>query len=91
LSLVGDCFLSATVEVFKRALESDFNVRHRFGHNFIQSSLRSAKVTSFNLRSFGVNNFTEGVLVQEELLENLVAILLVKVASTTDAIGSNDS
>jgi len=43
------------------------------------------------LSALGVDDFTERVLLQEELLKDLVAVLLVQVASTTDAIRAYDS
>jgi len=81
--------LSSTVEVLERALKSDSDVWHGVRHNFIQSSQGRAEVTAFNLSSLGVNDFTEGVLFQEELLEDIIAILFVQVASTSDSIRSD--
>ena len=67
------------------------DIGHGVRYNFVETSEGRAKVTTFNLGAFRVNDLTEGVLLKEELLEDFVAVLLVEVAAATDIVRALDT
>ena len=91
LPLIVNIFPSSTVEVLQRAHQSNVDIGHRLGQDFIEAAEGSAEIGAFDLSSFGVDDLGEGVLLEEEFLENLIAVLLVDIATSADAIGSENA
>ena len=91
LALVAHLFTGTAVEVFQSAGQCHMAVGHWFREDLVEAAESSTEVTAFNLGALSVNNLTEWVLLEEELFKYLVAVLLVNVASTTDAIRADDT
>jgi len=59
---------------------------HFFRQNLVETTWSSSEITALDLGSLGVNNLCKGILLKEERVENLVAVLSIHIASTTDFI-----
>ena len=97
LLLIGDILASAVVHLFKSHIDSDRDVLCRLWLGLVQASVCSAKVTALDLkvgsRDFGEigAEVVEGVRLQEELVKDGIAVLLVLIAASEDAVRASDA
>ena len=97
LLFVADCLARTVVHFFKSNINADADVCSGLGRRLTQSTVGSAKVTALNLE-VGSENLSqicakveEGVRFKEELVENFVAVLLILISTTMDAIRATDA
>lgn len=91
LTLVVDNLACSAVEVLESAIQSHMHIGHGLGKNLIESSKGSSEIGALDLGSLSIDDLSKRILFQEEVLEDLVAVLLVDVASSPDTIGANNT
>ena len=97
LLLVGDSFFGAVIHLFKRHVNGNIDVLGRLRHGFAEATVSRAEVTALDLL-ISPRNFrevraqiVERVRLEEELVEDRVAVLLVLITTTVDAIRALDT
>lgn len=90
LSLEACKFFHSTEEVVKGTCNRHIDITHFVGQNLIETAWSSSKVTSLDLSSFGVDDISKWILFKEKLVKNLITVLTVHVASTTDFVRAYD-
>ena len=97
LLFVADCLARTVVHFFKSNIDADADVCSGLRRRLAQSTVGSAEVTALNLevRSKDLSQICakvkEGVRLKEELVENLIAVLLILISTTMDAIRATDA
>ena len=97
LFFVADCLAGTVVHFFESYIHALADVFGGFRRRLAQSAVGSAKVTALNLEVGSENlrqicaKIEEGVRFEEELVENLIAVLLILISAAMDAIGAGDA
>ena len=97
LLLVVDCLAGAVVKLFQSDIHDNIDVLRGLRGGLVQSTVCSAKVTPLNLEVSSRNlgqvraQVEEWVRLEEELVEDLIAVLLVLIPSTVDSVWTHDA
>ena len=97
LLFVADCLARTVVHFFESNIDADADVCSGLRRRLAQSTVSGAEVTALNLevRSKDLSQICakveEGVRFKEELVENLIAVLLILISTTMNAIRATDS
>ena len=97
LLLVVDLLARSVVHLLKGDINGDIDILSRLRCGLIETSVGRTKVTAFDLKVGACDlsqvraQVKEGVRLEEELVEDLVTVFLVLVATTIDAIWASDA
>lgn len=91
LALVFNLFLAAAIELPECNVQCDGDVVQFWGFWFIQSAKSSAEHRSFKFKPSVVTDVKEWVHLEEKVVKNLVAVVLVLVAATEHSVRSLDA
>ena len=97
LFFVADHLARTVVHFFKSYIHTNADIFCSLRRWLAQSTVGSAKVTALNLKIGSENlrqiraKVEEGVRFEEELVENLIAVLLILISAAMDAIRAADA
>lgn len=84
LSIVSDLFAGAAVELLEGDVEGDANILELWSTWLIQSTKSSSEDTTLKLGTCVITDIEEWVHSEEEVVKDLVAVVLVRVATSED-------